>query len=396
MLLHLLLKYLVRSGSLELECPDGSVHRYGDGTGATVRIKFHDAVAMNRAAFFPRLRIGEAYVDGTMTIEKGTLKDFLYVVGHNLVVQQDGVLQRIGRRFQNVVNLAATYNPVGKAQKNVAHHYDLNGEFFELFLDSDKQYSCAYFETPDTDLETAQVAKKAHVAKKLRIEPGMKVLDIGSGWGGLGLYLAQNYDCDVTGVTLSVEQHKVSNQRARDAGIDDRVRFELKDYRHLDQCFDRIVSVGMFEHVGPRHYDEFFAKVKDLLKDDGIAMIHTIGRMGTPEPISPWMRKYIFPGAYLPTLTEITRPIEKQWLWLTDFEVWREHYADTLLRWHERFMANRGKVRALYDEKFCRMWEMYLLGCEMGFRIQELCVFQIQLARKIDTVPRSRAYLYRN
>lgn len=164
---------------------------------------------------FPQVRIGEAYVDGTMTIEKGTLKDFLYVVGHNLVVQQDGVLQRIGRRFQNVVNLAATYNPVGKAQKNVAHHYDLNGEFFELFLDSDKQYSCAYFETPDTDLETAQVAKKAHVAKKLRIEPGMKVLDIGSGWGGLGLYLAQNYDCDVTGVTLSVEQHKVSNQRAR-------------------------------------------------------------------------------------------------------------------------------------------------------------------------------------
>jgi cyclopropane-fatty-acyl-phospholipid synthase len=331
-----------------------------------------------------------------MTIEKGTLKDFLYVVGHNLVVQQGGMLQRISRRLQNVVNFAATYNPVGKAQKNVAHHYDLNGEFFELFLDSDKQYSCAYFETPDTDLETAQVAKKAHVAKKLRIEPGMKVLDIGSGWGGLGLYLAQNYDCDVTGVTLSVEQHKVSNQRARDAGIDDRVRFELKDYRHLDQRFDRIVSVGMFEHVGPRHYDEFFAKVKDLLKDDGIAMIHTIGRMGTPEPISPWMRKYIFPGAYLPTLTEITRPIEKQWLWLTDFEVWREHYADTLLRWHERFMANRDKVRALYDEKFCRMWEMYLLGCEMGFRIQELCVFQIQLARKIDTVPRSRAYLYRN
>lgn len=396
MLLHLLLKYLIQSGSLELERPDGVVHRYGDGTGQPVRIKFHNSRAMNRAALWPRLRIGEAYVDGTMTIEQGNLHDFLYVVGRNLAAQQDGLPQRVSRFCQNLLNLVETYNPIGRAQKNVAHHYDLNGEFFGLFLDSDKQYSCAYFETPETDLESAQIAKKAHIAKKLRIEPGMKVLDIGSGWGGLGLYLAQNYDCDVTGVTLSVEQHKVSNERAREAGISDRVRFELKDYRLLEDRYDRIVSVGMFEHVGPRHYDEYFAKVKALLKDDGIAMIHTIGRMGTPEPISPWMRRYIFPGAYLPTLTEITRPIERQWLWLTDFEVWREHYADTLLRWHERFQANRDKVLALYDEKFCRMWELYLLGCEMSFRIQELCVFQVQLARKIDAVPRTRAYLYRN
>lgn len=396
MLLHLLLRRLIQVGYLEMEQPDGRVHRYGDGSGDPVRFKIHRPDLLWKAALQPRLRIGEAYVDGDMTLTQGTLQDFLYLMGRNLSLRDGMPCQRMIRLLQRVMNLVDTYNPVGRAQQNVSHHYDLNGAFFDLFLDSDRQYSCAYFATPDTDLESAQLAKKAHIAKKLCIEPGMKVLDIGSGWGGMGLYLAQNYDCDVTGVTLSVEQHKLSNQRAAAAGIADRARFNLMDYRHLTDRFDRIVSVGMFEHVGPHHYDEYFTKVKDLLTSDGVALIHTIGRMGEPEPISPWMRKYIFPGAYLPSLSELARAVERRWMWISDVEIWREHYADTLLRWNDRFQENRAKVRALYDERFCRMWELYLLGCEMSFRIQELCVFQIQLTRKIDTLPRTRDYMYRN
>jgi cyclopropane-fatty-acyl-phospholipid synthase len=396
MLLDLVLRELIATGTLILDTPGGRERRFGDGTGAPVRIRLHDPKRALGMALAPRLKIPEAYVDGALTIEEGTLQDFLYLTGRNLNDTSKGALYRAGRALHTLKNAIDTHNPIGRAQRHVSHHYDLDGDFFALFLDTDRQYSCAYFRTPDTDLESAQLAKKAHIAKKLRIEPGMKVLDIGSGWGGMGLYLARNYECDVTGVTLSTEQHKLSTQRAEDAGLSDRVRFLLKDYRLLEERFDRVVSVGMFEHVGPRHYDEYFAKVRDLLAEDGVALIHTIGRMGTPEPISPWMRKYIFPGAYLPTLSQMTRAVEKQWLWLTDFEIWRHHYADTLLRWHENFQMNRAKVRDIYDDRFCRMWELYLLGCEMSFRIQDMCVFQLQLTRRIDTLPVTRDYMYRN
>ena len=396
MILDPVLRFIIRKGDLKVIWPDGGIRHYGDGNGRSCAIKLHRQSLPWTLAMQPRLRIPEAYIEGDLTIEEGTLQDFLYLTGENLAdLDTDGV----NRMFQFVSAIWASfqhYNPISRSQKNVAHHYDLDGDFFRLFLDKDLQYSCAYFKEPGMDIDEAQTEKKALIAKKLRLEPGMKVLDIGSGWGGLGLYLAQNYDCEVYGVTLSREQHKVSNQRAADLGLSDKVRFDLKDYRLLDERFDRIVSVGMFEHVGPRHYDAYFARVKELLKDDGIALLHTIGRMGTPQPISPFMRKYIFPGAYLPSLSQITGAIERQWLWMTDFEVWRHHYADTLLKWNERFQENRDKVRDIYDERFCRMWELYLLGCEMSFRIQEMCVFQVQLARRIDTAPMTRDYMYRN
>ncbi len=284
-------------------------------------------------------------------------------------------------------------NVVGKAQTNVAHHYDLSGALFDLFLDDDRQYSCAYFASPNDSLEQAQANKKRHLAAKLLLEPGMRVLDIGSGWGGLGIHLAETADVEVVGVTLSEEQHKVSEARAKAAGLADRVTFKLLDYREEPGRFDRIVSVGMFEHVGSGHYDEFFCKMRDLMTPDGVCLIHSIGRKGPPAPTGTWITKYIFPGGYTPSLSETVAAVERTGMWVTDVEILRLHYAETLKEWNRRFQANRDKAADLYDERFCRMWEFYLQICEIAFRRMDWMVFQLQLAKAVETVPLTRDYI---
>ncbi len=282
---------------------------------------------------------------------------------------------------------------MGKAKANVAHHYDLSGALYDLFLDRDRQYSCAYFETPTASLEDAQLAKKRHLAAKLQIKPGMKVLDIGSGWGGLGLYLAETCGAEVVGVTLSEEQHKLSNERARQRGVADRVQFRLLDYRQLNERFDRIVSVGMFEHVGVGHYKEFFAKCRALLKDDGVAVLHSINRSDGPGATSAWIKKYIFPGGYAPALSEVVPHIERQGLYVTDIEILRLHYAQTLREWRRRFADHRERALAIYDERFCRMWEFYLAGSEAPSAIGGMNNFQIQFSRSQHALPLTRDYM---
>jgi len=286
------------------------------------------------------------------------------------------------------------FNPSGRARRNVAHHYDINGAIYDLFLDRDRQYSCAYF-TEGASLEEAQLAKKRHLAAKLAIAPGQRVLDIGSGWGGLGLYLAKIAHCDVTGVTLSNEQLKISQERAVREGLARAARFEFKDYRKVEGRFDRIVSVGMFEHVGVNHYVTYFRKVRDLLADDGVAVIHTIGRSEPPTVTNPFIAKYIFPGGYIPALSEMVASIERSGLVITDLEILRLHYAETLRAWRERFVANWDKAAAIQDETFCRMWEFYLAASETAFRYQKLVVFQVQLAKRIKSLPITRDYMYK-
>jgi cyclopropane-fatty-acyl-phospholipid synthase len=332
-------------------------------------------------------------MDGTLTCEDADLYGVLDLVAQNLAYLESHPSQAWRARLGRVARLLYTYNPVGRARKNVAHHYDLSGALYDLFLDKDRQYSCAYFTSDNDNLETAQANKKLHLAAKLRLAPGQKVLDIGSGWGGLALYLAKLAGVDVTGITLSTEQHKLSQERAAAADLSDRVRFFLRDYRHQTGPFDRIVSVGMFEHVGASHYREFFRKVKDLLSEDGVMLLHAIGRMEPPGSTNPWLRKYIFPGGYTPALSEMLRAVEDVGLWVTDIEILRLHYASTLREWRRRFQTNRAKIEALYDARFGRMWEFYLAGCEVAFRYMGQMVFQIQLAKRQDAVPLTRDYI---
>jgi cyclopropane-fatty-acyl-phospholipid synthase len=338
--------------------------------------------------------MGEAYMDGTLVVEEGTLADFIEICAANQRVLESTAVQRFLNLYRDMVAAIRVRNPIGAAQRKVAHHYDLRDELFDLFLDSDRQYSCAYFADPSDDIEIAQRRKKAHIAAKLLLRDGQRVLDIGSGWGGMGLYLANLADIQVDGVTLSREQHKVSNERAWKAGRSNRVGFHLRDYRELDARYDRIVSVGMLEHVGPSHYGEFYAKVSDLLADDGVALIHCVGKFNRPGPQNPWMERYIFPGAYTPTLAEQMPWIEKTDLMVTDVEILRLHYAETLRCWHEAFQRNRAAIAEMYDERFCRMWEFYLLSCEAAFRNGVLMVFQIQLAKSLGTVPLTRDYIH--
>lgn len=386
---------LVRGGWLTVIDRKGRTHEIrGTVPGIHVTVREHGRGVGARIFADPLMAVGEAYMDGRLTVEGGTVYDFFDWAGRNIGPQIQGpVSTRIAERFHWAVRFALQFNPVSVARKNVAHHYDLSGRLYDLFLDSDRQYSCAYFLSPDDDLETAQLQKKQHIASKLLLEDGQRVLDIGSGWGGLGLHLAQAADVDVTGCTLSEEQHALSNQRAGDAGLEDRVRFAFKDYRDLTGKFDRIVSVGMFEHVGINHYRRFFTKLHDLLDEDGVALLHTIGRSEGPGATNPFIRKYIFPGAYSPALSEVVPAIERAGFYITDIEVLRLHYAETLKRWRLRFAENRDEVRALYDERFCLMWEAYLAACEVSFRHTGQVVFQIQMARRQDAVPLVRDYI---
>lgn len=394
MLLERFLRRVVQHGQLTVVDASGRVHRFGDPeTGHSVTIRLHDRALHTKLWLNPRLYVGEAYMDGALTVEGGSIYDLLDLVGRNIGERPAGrwdalmlLRERVSRRIQQ-------FNPTGMAQRNVAHHYDLSGELFDLFLDSDRQYSCAYFPTPQFTLDQAQEAKKRHIASKLMLAPGQTVLDIGSGWGGLGMYLADAAGVEVTGITLSQEQLKYARQRAGRSGFNGQVHFHLRDYREETGTYDRIVSVGMFEHVGTPHYREFFGKLRDLLADDGVALLHTIAHRHPPVGTNAWLRKYIFPGGYCPALSEILPIIERAGLWVTDVEVLRLHYAQTLRHWRHRFLANRDKAAAMYDERFCRMWEFYLAGCETAFRHMGQFVAQIQLSKSAEALPLTRDYM---
>ncbi len=386
---------LITSGSIEIETASGRKFRVGDGSGEEVRVRFSDKAAQWAFIRDPGLRFGELYMDGRVKVERGTIYDVLAIASRN--VSRFGQFFWLGAidRFRAALNRLRGPNNLVRARRNVRHHYDLNRRLYELFLDSDRQYSCAYFEHPSSSLDEAQLAKKRHIAAKLLIEPGDRVLDIGCGWGGMALYLARFCGAKVTGITLSCEQFALAQQRAAETSQSSLIDFRLQDYREIDERFDRIVSVGMFEHVGRHYYDTFFRQIAKLLDADGIALLHTIGVEHPPQPPDPWVAKYIFPGGYIPSLSDIMPSIERAGLLVADIEVLRLHYADTLRLWRERFLARRAEAAALYDERFCRMWEYYLASAECGFRFHGQVVFQIQLAKKIDSLPLTRDYIVR-
>ncbi len=383
----------VKSGRISIVGPDGTVAEAGDPAAPPIIMRIHDKRLAFDLLCDPHMAFGDAYMNGRFTIENGDIGDLLELITRNLGTGFGGGhlawiarLRAFGRRF-------SPRNSGSRAKRNVAHHYDLSGGLYDLFLDHDKQYSCAFFESPNDTLETAQLNKKHRIAAKLALEPGQTVLDIGSGWGGLGIFLASIAPVDVTGVTLSSEQLKVANARAESVGVGNRVRFRLEDYRSLKSKFDRIVSVGMFEHVGAGHYDEYFQQIAQLLNDDGVALVHSIGRSDGPGSTNPWIAKYIFPGGYVPALSEVLPAVERAGLIVTDIEILRLHYAKTLAEWRRRFTANRERAKRLYDERFCRMWEFYLAGAEMAFRHQGQMVFQMQLTKSVDALPIVRDYM---
>jgi cyclopropane-fatty-acyl-phospholipid synthase len=388
------LKKLVRKGIFHVMWPDGTSTSYGDGTGSSAGIRINDDATVRHLALNPGLALGEAYMDGGVTITSGGIHEVLYVIMENL---SDGTmpLMRLRDRLARWLRPILQANDALRSKSNVAHHYDLNGRLYSLFLDRDRQYSCAYFPRGDETLEEAQAAKKRHIAAKLRLDvPGLSVLDIGCGWGGMALTLARDYGVNVTGITLSEEQLAAARARAAEAGLSHRVQFELMDYRAMDRQFDRIVSVGMFEHVGLPNYPAFFATVKRCLKPDGVALLHSIGRFEGPGATNPWIAKYIFPGGYSPALSEVLGPVERSGLVTTDIEILRLHYAKTLAQWRRRFSANRDAIASLYDERFCRMFEFYLSGSELAFRLSDHMNFQIQLARQQEALPLARDYMF--
>jgi cyclopropane-fatty-acyl-phospholipid synthase len=393
MLLSAFARSVIKEGDLTIIDAAGRRRRYGDGRGRCAVIRLHDRVLHRRLATNPYLAVGEAYMEGSLTVEQGSLYDFLDICAANTERLAAHPLSRVVDGMQRFLRRLHQYNPAPRARANVAHHYDLSDTLYALFLDADRQYSCGYFTHDHDDLDQAQRDKKRHLAAKLLIRPGMRVLDIGSGWGGLALYLAEAGAGQVLGITLSEEQLKVSRERAARAGRADRVRFELCDYRAVEGRFDRIVSVGMFEHVGVAHYREYFGAVRDLLTEDGVALVHAIGRADGASTTNPWIRKYIFPGGYSPALSEVLPAVERVKLWVTDIEILRLHYAKTLRLWRRHFAANRMRIAELYDERFCRMWEFYLIGSELAFRRMGHIVFQLQLAKRQDAVPLTRDYV---
>ena len=387
-----LLAHGIRHGRVTLIDHRGRAQTFGAGE-PHVTLRVADAATDRALGLNPWLKVGEAYMDGKLTIEGGTLYDLIDIGMANAGPLQGVVWQKLVSGFLRVARWWHQHNPVGLARTHVAHHYDLSRRLFELFLDESMQYSCAYFPRPDASLAEAQQAKMRHIAGKLLLQPGQRVLDIGCGWGGLALYLAKQEDIEVVGVTLSKEQHEVAQSRAKAAGLAHKITFKLQDYRLETSEYDRIVSVGMFEHVGVKHYPEFFTQVERLLKPTGVALLHAIGRRDGPGFTNPWLRKYIFPGGYSPALSEVVPVVERTSLWITDIEVLRLHYAETLRCWRENFERNRAEIARLYDERFCRMWEFYLIGSELSFRHDYNMVFQMQMSRGIRNVPLTRDYM---
>lgn len=389
---------LVRRGNLKFTYPDGQTRTFGDGAGKRVHIRLNSKRAQWGLVLDPAFYLGHYYGTGDIDLVEGDMFDLLETIftGNPDFKYYDSDWNHFLERSRYFLRWLREKNGIQRSRDNVQHHYDLTGALYDLFLDEDKQYSCAYFETPDQSLDEAQLAKKRHIAAKLTMgRPGLSVLDIGSGWGGMALYLARNLGAQVTGVTLSDEQFTISRQRAKDAGLEDEVRFLLEDYRNASDTYDRIVSVGMFEHVGRPNYLTFFRKAASLLKRDGVMLLHTIGRTDAPTSNNPFIEKYIFPGGYIPALSEVMRAVEKSRLRVTDIEILRLHYAETLRHWRQRFMARREDAKALYDERFCRIWEFYLASSESAFRWQNLVVFQLQLAHDQQAAPLTRDYIDR-
>ncbi|MDB5424759.1 MAG: cyclopropane-fatty-acyl-phospholipid synthase [Phenylobacterium sp.] len=394
MLWSKLLDYLVKTGDLTVIDANGKVHKFGvSGQSPKSVVKLHDKSLHWKLFVYSEFHLGESYMNGTLTLEEGNLNDFLSILAMNFAVSKPTLPEKIAESLSPITQLLQQFNPVGLAQEHVAPHYDLSDRLYELFLDKDMHYTCAYFTDPNNSLEQAQQDKIRHVASKLQLRPGMKILDAGCGWGGLAMYLAKIADVDVTGVTLSVEQVKKATERARAAGLQDRVRFFQRDFRTMEGTFDRVVSVGMMEHIGAAFYKETFARTRELLTPDGIAFFHFIGRLDGPGTTNPWLRKYIFPGGYAPAVSEITRVIEKSELLITDIEVLRMHYAYTLRDWQKRFRDNWDTVSKIYDERFCRMWEFYLVSAEMDFRYLSTAILHIQLSKDVNTPPITRDYM---
>ncbi len=392
-LFQAMLRRFVRVGTLTVIDADGAKHTHAGAPGPNVTLKLHDP-KLSRALFLnPELRTGEAYMDGGLTIEQGSIRDLLTIYALNRTNLRGQPLQKTLRTTLKRLKRWGPANTLARSRANVEAHYDLSNDMYRLFLDEGLNYSCAYFRTPDDTLEQAQVNKLRHIAAKLDLKPGQRVLDIGSGWGSMAIYLAEHCGVEVLGVTLSKEQRDVAVQRAAERGLADRVRFELKDYRDVEGPFDRVVSVGMFEHVGVANYPAFFSKISSLLSPDGVALVHSIGRKGGPGVTGAWVKKYIFPGGYSPALSETLAAVEGAKLWATDIEIWRMHYAETLLEWARRFEANRAQAAALLGERFCRMWEFYLIISEFSFRHGKHMVFQIQLTKAVDAVPLTRDYM---
>ena len=388
-----LMRHIVKVGRLTLIDAKGRRYECGDPAAEPVILRLHDSRVAFDLLRNPQLTLGEAYMDGRISIDGGSIADLLDLVARNLGTGYGGRHLDWIAKARQLFRTFTPRNGFWRSECNVAHHYDLSGQLYDLFLDNDKQYSCAFFERPTDTLEAAQLNKKRRIAAKLALKPGQRVLDIGSGWGGLALHLAEIANVDVTGITLSDEQLTVARERAAGSPLGDRVRFEHQDYRKTEGTFDRVVSVGMFEHVGTSQYDAFFTKVAKLLADDGIALIHSIGRSDGPGTTNAWISKYIFPGGYTPALSEVLPAVERAGLIVTDVEILRLHYAQTLAEWRRRFVANWDRAKRLYDERFCRMWEYYLAGAEMGFRHMGLIVFQLQLAKRVDALPLTRDYM---
>ena len=395
-LLNPLLAKTISRGRLTVVAPDGSSRTHGQGEPA-VTVRLHDERLLATIPLGPELRAGEAYMNGTMTIEEGGVRDLLAVFGMNRtkVRQQGG--QKLMKRAAKKMRRFQQANPIARSRENVAHHYDLSNDLYRLFLDAETMaYSCAYWPKGEgsTTLGEAQHAKHAHIAKKLNLnEGGLRVLDIGCGWGGMAMHLAKHHDARVLGVTLSKEQKALADERIAEAGLADRIEIRLQDYREVEDAVDRVVSIGMFEHVGVPQYEAFFGKVLSLLPDDGCALIHSIGRKGGPSATDAWTRKYIFPGGYSPALSETLAAAERSGAWVTDIEIWRLHYAYTIKCWWDRFQENREAAEAMFDARFCRMWEFYLAAAEMSFRHGKHVNFQLQLAPTRAALPISRDYM---
>lgn len=384
---------IVREGHLTVIDPNGRVHEFGEAQAPGVAIRLHDHGVVRALLLDPQLALGEAYMAGRLTVEAGDIADLLNLLTRNLGLTFGDGHWKCTAFVRHLTRRLKQYNPLRRARQHAAHHYDISGALYDLFLDSNRQYSCALFERVNDTLEVAQENKLRRIAAKLAVKPGQRVLDIGCGWGGLALHLAKTLDVHVTGVTLSEEQLKTATSQAHALGLSDRVTFRLEDYRNIKGAFDRVVSVGMFEHVGVAYYRQFYTQITKLLNDEGVALVHSIGRSDGPGFTNPWIAKYIFPGGYTPALSEVLPAVERSGLIATDIEILRLHYAYTLLEWRKRFLTNRERAKAIYDERFCRMWEFYLAGAEMGFRNQGLMVFQLQLAKQIDSLPLTRDYM---
>ena len=376
---------------------DANSNNYVIGTPkkeTPVKLKILDKKLHYKLFLYPDLFFGEAYTDGSIVIENGTLNEFLEITFKNVGRNETNLFNTALNKFGGTYRFLTNFNFISKSKSNVAHHYDISDDLYELFLDTKRQYSCAYFKNENDTLETAQNNKIDHIIKKLNLKPNQRILDIGSGWGSLAIEIAKKSQCEVVGITLSENQLEYSKKKAKEMNLENQVQFKLIDYRQVNEKFDRVVSVGMFEHVGRKFYNKYFKQVSNFLKDDGIALIHTIGSVNSPRDPHPWITKYIFPGGYTPSLSEISLPIEKSGLIISDLEILRMHYAHTLRHWKERFLNEKEKVLEMFDEKFFRMWEFYLTASQMAFKWGDQVVFQFQLTKKKDTTSITRDYIY--